>query len=151
MLKQSLEDQMGYDSKSKTEELAAAKASAQVKSTAEADLAETERSLADTKASLEQANTGCMSIAADHEKSVAARTAEIKLIAEATQVLQSSTGGAVGQTYSLLQVSEARSNLRTRVDLANAEVVTLVKKLAARHHSGALTQLANRISMVLKF
>merc|ERR1712190_110688 len=35
-------------------------------------------------------------------------------------------------------------------DLANAEVVTMVKKLAQKQHSAALAQLASRISAVMR-
>jgi len=56
----------------------------------------------------------------------------------------------VSQTYSLFQ-QESRSQLKTRSDLARAEVVTLVKRLADKHHSAALAQLASRISAVLRF
>merc|ERR1719188_2775869 len=91
-----------------------------------------------------------MSTAADHEATVAARTEELKVIAEAKKILLGSTTGAVGQTYSLLQVAEG-SRLETRADLARAEVVTMVKKLAQTHHSAALAQLASRISAVLRF
>merc|ERR1719395_329119 len=43
------------------------------------------------------------------------------------------------------------SQLRTRADLANSEVVTLVKKLARDHHSAALAQLASRIAVVVRY
>merc|ERR1719181_2742877 len=66
------------------------------------------------------------------------------------KILLSSTSGAVGQTYSLIQVAQG-SQLQTRADLARAEVVTMVKKLAQEHHSAALAQLASRISAVLRF
>lgn len=38
-----------------------------------------------------------------------------------------------------------------RTDLARAEVVTLVKRLAKEHHSAALAQLASRIAAVQQF
>merc|ERR1719454_2369106 len=44
----------------------------------------------------------------------------------------------------------ARLQLRTRADLANVEVLSIVKKLAQEHHSVALAQLASRISAVLR-
>merc|ERR1719499_1227264 len=43
------------------------------------------------------------------------------------------------------------SRLMTRADLANAEVVNLVKRLAEEHHSVALAQLASRIEAVVRF
>merc|ERR1719329_511846 len=41
--------------------------------------------------------------------------------------------------------------MQTRADLANSEVITLVKKLARDHHSAALAQLASRISVVVRY
>merc|ERR1719359_1923331 len=61
-----------------------------------------------------------------------------------------STSGAVGQTYSFLQVN-AGSMLKTRADLANSEVITIVKKLAKDHHSAALAQLASRMSVIVRY
>merc|ERR1719424_1993299 len=45
----------------------------------------------------------------------------------------------------------ATSQLQTRADLANSEVITLVKKLARDHHSAALAQLASRIAVVVRY
>merc|ERR1719434_438233 len=41
--------------------------------------------------------------------------------------------------------------MRSTSDLANAELVNLVKKLAREHHSAALAQLASRIAAVYKY
>ena len=95
-------------------------------------------------------NSDCMTTAADHEATVAARNEELKVIATAEKILKESTSGAVGQTYSLLQVAVG-SQLKTRLDLANSEVINLVKKLARDHHSAALAQLASRISVVVRY
>merc|ERR1712228_140131 len=94
-------------------------------------------------AALASANQDCMQVASDHEATVKGRAEELKAIADAKNLLTSKTGGAEGQTYSLLQLS-------SRADLANAEVVNLVKKLAQTHHSAALAQLASRISAVIR-
>merc|ERR1719161_1240034 len=85
-----------------------------------------------------------MSVAADHEATVKSRTEELNAIATAEKILKESTGGAVEQSYSLLQ-------LQSRTDMKNAEVVTLVKKLAREHRSAALAQLASRIKAVMSY
>merc|ERR1719305_1736821 len=132
------------------EEKSAKAAAAEGKATAEGDLATTVKELSDGEAALATANSDCMTTAADHEATVAARNEELKVIATAEKILKESTSGAVGQTYSLLQVAVA-SQLKTRLDLANSEVINLVKKLARDHHSAALAQLASRISVVVRY
>merc|ERR1719478_180851 len=154
MMKQSLEDQMAADNKDLSEENSAKASAEEGKATAEGDLASTTKDLQNDQASLNTANTDCMTTAADHEATVAARTEELKVIATAEKILKGSTSGAVGQTYSLLQTSahsKASSRLQSRTDLANSEVITMVKKLAREHHSAALAQLASRISVVAKY
>merc|ERR1712087_296227 len=143
MLKQSLEDSIAADNKDLAEEKAAKAAAEEAKATAEGDLAATNKDLADAEAALASANQDCMQVASDHEATVKGRAEELKAIADAKNLLTSKTGGAEGQTYSL-------SQLRSRADLANAEVVTMVKKLAQKHHSAALAQLASRISAVMR-
>merc|ERR1719498_1442479 len=122
MLKQSLEDQMAADTKDMEEEKAAKLEAEETKSTAEGDLAITVKDLANAE----------------------------KALATAKKILMSTTAGAEEQTYSLLQVSEG-VRIRTRGDLMNAEVVTLLKNLAQKHHSAALAQLASKITAVLRY
>merc|ERR1719230_315273 len=116
------------------------------KATAEGDLANTVKELENAEKELATANSDCMTTAADHEATVAARTEELKVIATAEKIPKESTGGAEGQTYSFLQVSTA-----SRAELANSEVLSLVKKLARDHHSAALAQLASRIAVVVRY
>merc|ERR1712224_1100156 len=70
--------------------------------------------------------------------------------ATAKKILKESTAGAVEESYSFLQF-QGSSQLKTRTDLANAEVVNIIKKLARQHHSAALAQLASKITAVLRF
>jgi chromosome segregation ATPase len=152
MMKQSLEDQMAADTKDLNGEKAAKASAEEEKATAEGDLAMTIKELKDGEESLATANGDCMTTAADHEATVAARTEELKVIATAEKILKESTSGAVEQTYSLFQVaSKSGSKLQTRADLANSEVVAMVKKLARDQHSAALAQLASRIAVVAKY
>jgi len=150
LMKQSLDDQMAADTKDMNEEKSAKDAAEEGKATAEGDLATTVSELKEANTALATSNSDCMTTAADHEATVAARNEELKVIATAEKILKESTAGAVGQTYSLLQVA-AGSQLKTRADLANSEVVNLVKKLAHDHHSSALAQLASRIAVVVRY
>merc|ERR1719171_1439172 len=150
MLKQSLEDQGAFDKKNLAEEQEAKAAAEESKATAEGDLSSTVKDLANAKESLATAQQTCMQVAADHAATIKGREEELKVLAEAKKILVETTPGAVEQTYSFLQVASA-SKLRTRADLANFEVVNLVKHLAEKHHSAALAELASRISAVLRY
>jgi len=144
MMKQSLDDQIAADTKGMNEQKSSKEEAAATKATAEGDLATTTAELKENSAGLATANSDCMTTAADHEATTAARTEELKVIATAEKILKDSTGGAVDQSYSFMQ-------LESRSDLANSEVVSMVKKLAHDHHSSALAQLASRIAVVVKY
>merc|ERR1719329_1512011 len=150
MLKQSLTDQVGADNKDKDDETTAKNAAEETKATAEGDLTNTVKDLADASNALEVANTNCMQVAADHESTVLSRNEELKAIATATKILHETSGGAVGLAYGFLQV-DSNSQLRSRADLTNAEVVNVVNKLAQKQHSSALAQLASRIEAVVRY
>merc|ERR1719498_2349006 len=150
MLKQSLEDEIEADTKDMDEEKSLKAAKEEEKSVSEGDLAETTKELAKDKESLEVASSTCMNVAADHEATVKSRNEELAAIAQAEKILKESTGGAQEQSYSFLQM-HAQSRLQSKTDMKNAEVVTLVKKLAHDHHSAALAQLASRIKAVMSY
>merc|ERR1719214_413772 len=84
------------------------------------------------------------------EATMKSRAEELTAIATAKKILSETSSGAVGQTYSFIQ-TVTKSTLSTRTDLANAEIVGLVKKLARDHHSAALAQLASRIGAVIRY
>ena len=75
---------------------------------------------------------------------------ELKALAGATQVLQSETCGADGQTYSLFQENSSAA-LQTSTDLKGFDMVTTVRRLAEQEHSAALAQLGSCISAIMKF
>merc|ERR1712151_308659 len=153
LLKQSLEDQVAADTKDMNEEKAGRAAAVEVKASSQSDLEMTTKELANSKAQLSACQTTCVKVAADHDATVAARTQELKVIAEARKVLSDSTSGAVAQTYSFIQrgSSEGASFLLSRADLAGREVIELVRRLAKKEHSSALNQLASRISAVARY
>jgi predicted nucleic acid-binding Zn-ribbon protein len=150
MLKQSLEDDVSVKTKYMTEEKTAKAEAEEGKATAEGDLARTTTDLKSSQEELATTSATCMTVAADHEASVAARDEELKVIAEATKILMETSAGAVEETYSLVQVAAA-SKMQSRAFLARLEVVSFVKKLAQKHHSAALAQLASRIAAVARY
>jgi len=150
MLKQSLEDQLAADTKAMADTKSNKAASSETKSVSEGDLAVTIADIKSGDDALATSQSNCMTMAADHQGTVAARTEELKVIAQASSILKETTSGAVGQTYSFIQQASA-SGIRTDADLARSEVVTLVKKLARQQHDPALAQLASRIKAVMSF
>jgi len=150
MLKQSLEAQIAYDEKDMKETKTSKAESLEAQAEATGDLEVTTKELANAKETLATAQSTCMKVGADHEMTVNARAEELKVIAEAKKILVETTSGAVEQTYSFLQMV-AHSRLHTDADLAQAEVVTLVKKLARQEHSAALAQLASRVAAEFRY
>jgi len=148
MLKGSLEGEIAADTKDKQEETSAKAAAEEEKATSEGDLSQTSKDLSAAEADLAKATHGCLTAAADHEATVAARQEELTVIAEAKKILQETTAGAVGQSYSFLQLG---SQLRTRSDLLKAEVVTAVRRLAKQQHSSALAQLSSKIEAAMQY
>merc|ERR1719335_263079 len=152
MMKVSLEDGLKAANHEKSEAEATVAENNGAKALAEGDLSVTLKDLADATAALETVGTDCMTSASDHEISSTGRTEELKALAKAKKIIQQSTAGAGAQTYSFLQIgSTSGSGLRTSADLNNFEVVQAVKRLAAQHHSAALSQLASRIAATIRY
>ncbi|CAK0851693.1 unnamed protein product [Prorocentrum cordatum] len=147
MLKQSLDDANVNDNKDMADEKAAKSAAEEEKAADTKDLEMTVKALADANAALESIKTDCMTVAADHEASVAGRNVELKTIAEAVKILKDTSSGAVAQSYSFVQLS---TGMQTSADLKKAEVVNVVQQLAKKFHSSALAQLASRIQAVVR-
>merc|ERR1719324_1633472 len=136
-LKQSLEDEIKFAE----EDLAKAKAglaeAGETKVTAEGELAVTQKDLdADIK-ELAELHHECMTKAQEFEEATKSRGEELKALAEAKKVISEAIGGAESQTYGLEQVSflQIRSRLASGVDLANLEVVRLIRGLARKQNS----------------
>merc|ERR1719335_1314305 len=91
-----------------------------------------------------------MTKASDHSVSTQGRADELKALATAKKIIQQSTSGAEGQSYSFLQVA-ATSQLHTGADLRNFEVVNVLKRLAEQEHSSALAQLASRVATTIRY
>jgi len=144
MLKQGLTDQTAADNKDLAEEKAGKAGAGEAKASAEGDLEKTTTALKESTKELATVRKTCISVAASHQDSVAARKTELEVIAKARKILEETTGGASKQSYSFVQVAASSGGTIGR------KVLTVVKKLAKQEHSAALMQLASRISSVLR-
>ncbi len=144
MLKQSLEGQIGADTKDLEDEKSGKAAAEEEKAAAEGDLTGTTKELANAESDLATSNMNCMTTAADHEATVAAREEELAVIAKAKKILEETSSGGVAQSYSFVQI-------KTGTDLTNTEVITAIKQLAHEQHSSALAQLASRLAAVATY
>jgi len=148
MLKQSLTDAVKASNHELAETKAALNEATETKATAEGDLDITNKALAEALSRQDDVHDDCMEKASDHEITVQGRKDELTALATAKKILQDMTAGAEAQTYSFVQLS---SKLQTGADLANVEVVTLIKNLAKEHRSTALSQLASRLNAVIRY
>jgi len=144
MLKQSLDGQVGADTKDLDDEKSGKAAAEEEKAAAEGDLTGTTKDLANAEGDLASSNMNCMTTAADHEATLAAREEELAVIAKAKKILEETSSGGVSQSYSFVQI-------KTGTDLTNTEVITAIKQLAQEQHSAALAQLASRIAAVATY
>jgi len=154
MLAQSLHDQISADTKDADAEKASKASTQEAKAIAVGDLAQTSKGLENDKSALATSGTTCMQVAADHGATTKSRNEELGALGTALKVLGETSSGAVAQTYTFLELahqSRTGSALQTRVDLANAELISLLKRLAKENHSTALAQLASRIGATLRY
>merc|ERR1719316_2256292 len=150
MLKQGLTDEIAAAEHEKKEAEDAKAEAAGIQATSEGELVITEKDLADAQAALKETGTDCMEKASDHQVSTQGRADELKALATAKKIIQESTSGAEGQSYSFFQVA-ATSRLRTAADLRNFEVVNVLKRLAQQQNSAALSQLASRVATTIRY
>merc|ERR1719161_2102593 len=107
--------------------------------------------LLDAEKVLGSMHENCMQTAQDHEASVKGRAEELEALAQAKKIL-SDIAGATEKTYSFMQWAKGSgaiavgSNLKSKSDLANFEVVSLIRRLAKAQHSQALSLLAQRVA-----
>jgi len=99
--------------------------------------------------------SNCAAKADDHDTSVQGRAEELKALAAAKKVLSEMTGAAADRQYSFLEIDSAivvgmHASISTRADLANVEVVNVVRQLAKKEKSANLMQLAGRIAATIR-
>jgi len=143
MQKQSLEDEIKFANKELDESKTAIAANGETKATAEGDLTVAQKDLKEDLATVEGLHHSCMTKAGEYETETTSRTEELTALSKAKEVLQESSGGATAQAYSFLQV----------VNTENPEALTAVKfvrRIAKQQNSAALSQLAARMSSVIR-
>jgi len=148
MLKQSLEDDIGNANKDLDAAKKSLAASGETKATAQGDLTVTSKALAADIATLSDLHKDCLTKAQDFEAETKSRSEELKALAEAKKILKETTAGAEAQTYGLNQ--ESFLQLTSRAGLAQFEAVRMVRDLARKENSRALTQLASRLEMTVR-
>jgi len=148
MLKQSLEDDIKFATKEMDETKKTLASSGEAKAVAEGDRVVTSNDLAAGIVSLEDLHKDCMTKASDFESSMKERTEELKALAVAKTALQEKAGGADKITYGLNQVSLMQVSSETQ--LAQFEAVRLIRDLARKVGSVALSQLAKRLEKVIR-
>jgi len=154
MTKQSLEDQAAADTKEMGQAKAAKAKAGESKAVASGDLKVSDETLATSKENLAELTKSCKSATEDHEAAKTSRAEEMKAIAEAKKVLVEMTGASdtivYGGAASFAQVrSRHSSELRSREDLVNFEVVNMLRQLAKKDKSLALQQLSNRVAATI--
>jgi len=151
MLKQSLSDQIKFDTKNMAEAKKGLEEATGKKANAEGELAETSKALEEDKTAKADLEQDCMAKAQDFEAAKKSRAEELAALAEAKRIISESTGGSEELTYlnqvSFLQLS--RSGLSSGADLAKFEAVRLVRDLARKQNSPALAQLASRMASAM--
>jgi len=148
MLKQSLEDDIANANKDLDDAKTNLAKSGEETATAQADLTVTSKALAADIATLEDLHKDCLTKAQDFEAETRSRSEELKALAEAKKILKETTGGAEAQAYGLNQ--ESFFQITSKVGLAQFEAVRMVRDLARKENSRALTQLASRLEMTVR-
>ena len=94
MLKQGLDDKIANDNKDLANQKSDKAGAEEAKATAQGELEATVKALAQATKELETAQSTCMTVAKDHEMSIAARNEELKVIAQAKKILEEAASGA---------------------------------------------------------
>eukprot|EP00440_Ansanella_granifera_P068209 gb/GFBE01073997.1/.p1 GENE.gb/GFBE01073997.1/~~gb/GFBE01073997.1/.p1 ORF type:complete len:681 (+),score=232.05 gb/GFBE01073997.1/:1-2043(+) len=143
MLRQSLEDQISVDQKALASQSSAKLDAEQTRSSAEGELQAAVADFEEATRVVQGLTADCEQSAADYDSSVTARAEEIRVLAQAKDILKQSVPRSLVQTgsYSLLQLTKASK----RAGPAEA-----VRRLARRHNSTVLAQLATRMEAVLR-
>jgi chromosome segregation ATPase len=142
MLKQSLDNQIATGNKNLDTAKKGIAEAGEKKATAEGELDVTTKDLKSDIATLAETHHDCMTKASDFEAETTSRGEEMKAIAEAKKIIIEATGGAALDQVSFLQMKAGSTDF---------QAVRFVRKLAKKHHSTALAQLAKRMASAIRY
>jgi len=153
LMKLGLTDAIAFSNK-ELEKCKKRKAEAEeVAAIAQGDLETVNKDLAEDITRLGDIHHDCMGKAEDFEIETASRAEELKALATAKKILVEMTGGATSQSYGLEQTSFLQVSARTHARSSNGagnEAARLVRRLARKHSSVALEQLADRMAAAVQ-
>jgi len=150
LLKQSLEDQVKFDTKEKAASKQSLSGSSEKKAVAEGDLDVTSKDVSQNEITLEDLTHDCARKSEDFESATASRAEELKAIGVARKALNEATGAAASATYGLVQASFLQIRNRGSGSLAGSKATRLVRDMAREHGSAALAQLASRMVFAMR-
>jgi hypothetical protein len=145
MLKKSLEDEIKFANKEKSEAHTSKTGSEEGKATAEGDLDVTTKALNEDVKDLSGLHHNCLTRAEEYEAETKSRDEELGALAKAKEIIKEAVGASAA---SFLQTF---SQITSQMDLANFEVVRLIRDLAKKENSAALAQLASRVASTVRF
>lgn len=145
MLKGSLEDEIKFANKEKSEAHTSKTESEEGKATAEGDLDVTTKALNEDIKDLSGLHHNCLTRAEEYEAETKSRAEELGALAKAKEIIKEAVGASAA---SFLQTF---SQINSQMDLANFEVVRLIRDLAKKEKSPGLAQLASRVASTVRF
>lgn len=143
LLKQSLSDEIKFQNKEMSEAKKAKLSAAEAQATAEGNLQISSKDLQGDVDDLAGLHHNCMTKANEYEAETKSRGEELKALAEAKKVITEATSFE----QSFVQVSKISSH----TELANFEIVRMVRDLAKKEHNPELAQLASRVASTLRY
>jgi hypothetical protein len=155
LLKLNLEDQISNAKKDMKSEKGNKASALEKKATAQGDLDVTTKELAKSTVNLKEVQDACIEAAADYEKTVTGRNAELAALAKAKKTIQAAMAGKAASFLQTSSRSRGALSLRSRRAKASVaagkKVIRMVKQLADEQHSQSLAQLASRLSAVVRY
>eukprot|EP00933_Yihiella_yeosuensis_P056487 TRINITY_DN556_c0_g1_i11.p1 TRINITY_DN556_c0_g1~~TRINITY_DN556_c0_g1_i11.p1 ORF type:complete len:558 (-),score=201.37 TRINITY_DN556_c0_g1_i11:103-1704(-) len=153
MLAQSLKDAIAFSKKEILKAKASQRGEQKTKADAERNLKKTTESLNKDETELVDLGRDCKRKNEDYAIEKKDRQDELTAVKTAKEALDSAAGAAK-QKYGLVEEPDSfiqlKSMIRNGADLANAEVVHMIRDLAHKQHSKELALLAQKIGAVMR-